>query len=162
MDNFSKTTFRQRSAHNDTLPEVSRERIAARALAADRFKSQMPPEMRRCEACGWRPPWPLLKRNKRLSLLHAHHVIAVYRGGSDEPENLILLCGRCHGIADYLGGRIALATPIKTREQLIDHLTLLLNDPDAWDQREIERGWEIQGRVSGYLEQLLSGEVDIP
>lgn len=139
MDDLDKKLFHPRGSGRHNLPRVSVERLKERVLAADQFKSRRPAETRQCECCGWRPPAPLLIRNKRLSLLHAHHVIAVSRGGNDAPENLILLCANCHGVADYLGGRIALIDPIRTREQLLDHLQLLLTDPDGWEVRETER-----------------------
>lgn len=132
MDEFLKTGFRRRASERPHLPEVSVERLAARAKAADRYKAQVPREQRQCECCRWKPPAPLLAGNKQLFLLHAHHIISVSRGGSDNPENLVLLCANCHAIADYLGGRNAVPDPIRTREELMGHLLLLTTDPEAW------------------------------
>ncbi len=38
----------------------------------------------RCEKCGW------------AGRLQTHHKRPKWKGGDDSPENLIVLCGRCH------------------------------------------------------------------
>ena len=68
---------------------------SAECLAARRPTKQAPsrtpldhPEVRRrdghCRCCGGR------------SGLHVHHIVFRSQGGSDEPDNLILLCSECH------------------------------------------------------------------
>ena len=36
-----------------------------------------------------------------LLALTAHHIVSREDNGSDEPRNLITLCGRCHDIAEF-------------------------------------------------------------
>lgn len=36
-----------------------------------------------------------------LLALTAHHIVSRKNNGSDEPRNLITLCGRCHDIAEF-------------------------------------------------------------
>ena len=36
-----------------------------------------------------------------LLALTAHHIISREDNGSDDPKNLITLCGRCHDIAEF-------------------------------------------------------------
>lgn len=50
-----------------------------------------------CEVCGWVPP---SVRGVPLSgILNLHHIVPLRRGGSSDPDNLILLCATCHSIA---------------------------------------------------------------
>lgn len=51
----------------------------------------------KCEACGWRAPEYMEDCG-----LDLHHVIPVASGGSDDEENLLLLCGNCHSIGHWL------------------------------------------------------------
>ena len=39
--------------------------------------------------------------------LEVHHVIARNKGGSNEAENLVTLCSRCHGFVHECGGGLA-------------------------------------------------------
>lgn len=47
-----------------------------------------------CTHCAWRPPKP--------SMLHGHHITPRACGGSDDPENIIVLCPNCHALAHYV------------------------------------------------------------
>lgn len=155
MDDFDRTQFRRRSSSEQSLPEVTKERRRQSAKATDQFKARIPRELRRCEVCGWQPPAPPLKLNRTLFLLHAHHIVPVSRQGTDEPENLILLCANCHDIADYLSGRSIGTEYIKTRDVLLENLALLRTDPDAWEQRQQEWAWDAQKRCTNLLGNLL-------
>jgi len=50
-----------------------------------------------CCVCGWQA----VGRDRYF--IHAHHIVARGRGGSDTPDNLISLCLECH--ADQPGHR---------------------------------------------------------
>lgn len=50
------------------------------------IKQQLLEEVGKCELCG---------STRELEL---HHVIPVVCGGSDSPENLILVCKKCHAL----------------------------------------------------------------
>ena len=45
-----------------------------------------------CEACGF----------SCECALEVHHIVRVSAGGTDDGENLVLLCANCHAVADYL------------------------------------------------------------
>lgn len=49
---------------------------------------------RKCALCGWHID------NGPMGGCELHHIIPVSMGGSDEKENLILLCPNCHKLSD--------------------------------------------------------------
>ena len=52
-----------------------------------------------CQACNYRPRPSLRSRS-----LNVHHVRPRAEGGTDHPDNLLVLCARCHQIAHSLYG----------------------------------------------------------
>lgn len=104
----------------------------------------------RCAVCGWRPPRALadLGVERRSSLLHLHHVVPHSCGGSDDADNLVLLCPNHHAIAHQLG-RIQQRPTLEchswdgpqTKEHLLHELQLLgRRDQSEW------RRWVANGR----------------
>lgn len=55
-----------------------------------------------CQACGWRTP-PMFRDPYKC--LEIHHVLPRVRGGGDQFDNLVLLCGSCHRVAHQRWGR---------------------------------------------------------
>src|SRR4051812_35602132 len=53
----------------------------------------------KCEACGWCPP------DEAWTLLNLHHIVPVACGGSDDSENIVLLCPNDHAVAHWVGRR---------------------------------------------------------
>lgn len=49
-----------------------------------------PPIDGKCQKCGGIPDWRGLAK---------HHLLFRSRGGKDNPENLLWLCGKCHSLA---------------------------------------------------------------
>jgi len=43
-----------------------------------------------CEQCGLNLTW---------NVARVHHIVPVSQGGTDKPENLLLLCANCHAMA---------------------------------------------------------------
>jgi 5-methylcytosine-specific restriction endonuclease McrA len=46
-----------------------------------------------CEGCNVLMPDP--------DMMHVHHVTPVSRGGSNAPDNVVLLCPNCHAVAHW-------------------------------------------------------------
>ena len=63
----------------------------------------------KCAICGWSAKSPVLRSNG----CELHHIIPVAEGGTEEWNNIILLCPNCHRLAH--SGIIA-------RQQLIQYL----------------------------------------
>lgn len=84
-----------------------------------------------CAICGWKPPVFLTKAHIR-TFLTIHHMIPSADGGSDDPDNLIILCPNCHSLADYLPSIIVMPSGAERRDALISHLRLLNEDPESW------------------------------
>jgi 5-methylcytosine-specific restriction endonuclease McrA len=81
-----------------------------------------------CEFCGWEP---IEKRQ-----LHAHHVVPRCHGGTDDPENLIVLCPNHHSTAHLVSPRTYRAyLGSRTREALIDKIRLA-----EFEQELLRRG----------------------
>lgn len=56
-----------------------------------------------CAACGWRIAPALQSVGGEYGCgLHAHHVVPLAAGGSDEESNLVLLCPNHHELAHQL------------------------------------------------------------
>lgn len=94
-----------------------------------------------CEVCGWTPPVVLDPKGEGRGLC-VHHVVPVACGGSDEDENLVLLCPNHHAIADNLGRTRSRGLEgnryfgPRTREELLETLRRLDVDPDGWERDE--------------------------
>lgn len=63
-----------------------------------------------CEFCGWEIPDRALDHagapsRGRLSVLAAHHIIPTATGGTDDRDNLVLLCPNHHAIAHIISRR---------------------------------------------------------
>ena len=84
---------------SDNSRYVSRKRRPQRvAIARDRalpFRIKAITDT--CEYCGWKPP--------EARLLHVHHVTALAAGGSDTPDNIVVLCPNHHALAHYATSR---------------------------------------------------------
>ena len=59
----------------------------------------------RCALCGWRiteERWVWHKGKMQYSRgLEVHHIVPVAEGGTEEEQNLIVLCPNCHKKADW-------------------------------------------------------------
>lgn len=53
-----------------------------------------------CAVCGWSDPVP---RERGQSAVAVHHVVPVCCGGSDDAENIALLCPNHHAVAHAVG-----------------------------------------------------------
>lgn len=77
---------------------MTRRRAADRANETKKFKREANKDGRAlCSVCDWKPP------GGEWRMLHAHHVVPVRHGGSDEFSNLILLCPNCHALVHLSG-----------------------------------------------------------
>lgn len=69
----------------------------ARQVAVEITKQRGGPD---CRVCRWEAP--------RRTMMHAHHVVPISKGGTNERTNLVQLCPNCHALAHYeyrLGSR---------------------------------------------------------
>ncbi len=62
-----------------------------------------------CEHCKWIPPV--------RTMLHAHHVVPIARGGPDVATNLIVLCPNCHAVAHWVTRQLSDVSDL-TRQRL--------------------------------------------
>jgi 5-methylcytosine-specific restriction endonuclease McrA len=64
-----------------------------RTVRLARLKSQFLAEIGKCQRCGkgWRDAW--------LGM-DLHHKRSRSRGGTDQPDNLVLLCRECHSLVE--------------------------------------------------------------
>lgn len=62
------------------------------------------------------------------SLIHAHHILPVVEGGTDEDKNIVLLCPNCHAIAHWRY-RKAGAAP----RTMLDFFALMTGEQTATD-----------------------------
>lgn len=77
----------------------------------------------KCQCCGYGDQIPDL-----ASMFSVHHMVPVQYGGSDAPNNLILLCQNCHKMVhDYEIGRIALSKDTFNRFDDIKRVVVLGN-----------------------------------
>lgn len=77
----------------------------------------------KCQCCGYGDKIPDL-----ASMFSVHHMVAVQYGGSDSPDNLILLCQNCHKMVhDYEIGRIALSKDTFNKYEDIKRVVVLGN-----------------------------------
>ena len=66
-----------------------------RPRRASRLRRSIPPAVRRMvlERDGRRCTCPGCN-NRRF--IHIHHIVPIWKGGTNAPENLTVTCGRCH------------------------------------------------------------------
>jgi 5-methylcytosine-specific restriction endonuclease McrA len=76
------------------------DRRAVRAEAARVRRESMGAADGRCEVCGWH-----IK-------VHVHHVVPVWQGGGNEPDNLVVLCPNHHAMAHALCERDGRSFPV--------------------------------------------------
>lgn len=77
----------------------------------------------KCQGCGYGDQIPDL-----ASMFSVHHMVPVQYGGSDAPNNLILLCQNCHKMVhDYEIGRIALSKETFNKYDDIKRVVVLGN-----------------------------------
>lgn len=77
---------------------------ASRESAANRARRSVRKEGGSCAVCGWRIDPRLSVRNgeERGSGVEIHHIVPVSAGGTDNPANLVPLCGNHHALAHIL------------------------------------------------------------
>lgn len=65
---------------------------------SERQEIEVDYELPSCFACGWSPDWyrAVSRRGWGSIRLERCHIIPFRRGGASTPENLVLLCARCH------------------------------------------------------------------
>ena len=79
-----------------------------------------------CECCGFKPPeWATKIRH---SILQAHHVVPIAKGGPTRIDNLVLLCPTCHKFAHAVHRATELAgrkqqQPFGSETERIHYLT---------------------------------------
>ena len=57
----------------------------------------------KCALCGWQATPELIEHNGKMQYAHGneiHHILSVRDGGTEAPDNLILLCPNHHKQAD--------------------------------------------------------------
>ena len=72
----------------------------------------------RCAICGWQATPELLTHKGRTHFAHGneiHHIIPVSEGGTEAPDNLILLCPNHHKQAD-----LGIITAEQLKEYVVD------------------------------------------
>jgi hypothetical protein len=124
----------RRVAEQNPLQARGKITTARDAKAVEGFKA----DKAACEVCDFTPPRALAGPGSPYlaRLLHAHHVVPVACGGTDDPDNLIVVCPTCHAVAHALGriGRMAAVREWvgpRSRDELIEE-NRLLDDPEAW------------------------------
>lgn len=77
----------------------------------------------KCAICGWSiPQWrPGYEKHEYAGGCEVHHIVPISQGGTEESDNLILLCPNCHKMA-HVGiiAREQLKTFAKTNEQITE------------------------------------------
>ncbi len=56
------------------------------------------------------------------SVLEVHHIERAADGGTDEPENILIICANCHRIAHFMFPQRGAGCPAPSRSQLLDAL----------------------------------------
>ena len=55
----------------------------------------------KCAICGWSIPSKIGYHRTHQGGCEVHHIIPVCEGGTEDQDNLILLCPNCHKMAHY-------------------------------------------------------------
>lgn len=101
-----------------------------------------------CAVCGWYIHTVLRSRNGTGRGVHHHHIVPVSCGGTDDPDNLILLCPNCHALAHNLypkcNGRYH--GPV-IREELAVDLRAALDDPEQFVAAKLSRLVDLMGET---------------
>jgi len=127
---------------------ASNRRAGAEPLTASRRRALIAERGGACEICGI---------SGTGTVLQVHHRMAVLRGGSDRPENLLVVCFACHhqlrpcatGCGAWAGRRFAICHNCRMRralEELIPGAT--------WE--------EIKSRFPGFVAQWKPGYEPLP
>jgi len=61
------------------------------------------PEYHRCQRCG-RVAYFLIFGKHKQYVSHGHHVVPIFRGGSNTPDNIVVLCPECHMVVHKEAG----------------------------------------------------------
>src|SRR5438552_2296496 len=108
---------------------AKKDRRSKQIVNIARFRKKLDREGRlRCEVCGWAPSEYLLKFFVHGRLIQIHHLLPISCGGTDDEENLLILCPNHHAIADAFGMVLAKrgeSPELRTRQGLIDFLRRL-------------------------------------
>lgn len=87
------------------IREIEREDSTNRSRASREHRQSVGnQEDAYCRVCRWRSPLAVPGATKVQSLagLSTHHVVPRHCGGTDHPDNLILICDTCHSVAHIL------------------------------------------------------------
>ncbi len=82
--------LRQISILDDTLWYEDRNQIRREA---GRMRKAIKPGDIRCEACQW-----VCRARYASRVMHLHHIIPVSREGTNDSQNLMMLCPSCHSL----------------------------------------------------------------
>ena len=78
------------------------ERIKERQVKLSSRKNDILPQYDfKCAICGWSIPKSIVKFKNHQAGCEIHHITPVCEGGSEDQDNLILLCPNCHKMAHY-------------------------------------------------------------
>ena len=152
----------------DAQIEEKRKRQVERACAVRKHKANLRRSGQvKCQICDWQAPDFLQAMFGRSSFaVNLHHVLPVACGGTDEPENLVLLCPNHHAIADILSGRFnkgrgnKINSFITDKIELIEMLSLIDSDPVKWQEEMEERFAQMQADATNILSDLLHSDDD--
>ena len=119
---------------------LARKRRAGRVQAVKEHKHSLKREgALNCAACGWAAPAALVGRGGDM-MVHAHHVVPVACGGSDDPANIVPLCPNHHALAHRLGSqRRGVWYGADSITALLLELRLVETDPHEWRLLRAER-----------------------
>jgi 5-methylcytosine-specific restriction endonuclease McrA len=123
--------------HRKQLPAQKRVGPSSRN-AAGKIKRERGPvkvdQDSRCEACGWRPSQSFRSTFKKwVGMMHVHHVVPQACRGTNETENLIILCPTCHAMIHKMTrigrvGKHRMWFGPSSREETIEALRNARND----------------------------------
>lgn len=96
----NKTCSRECSNHSRTGIKYDREQSLNKHKKIFVIKTKLLHERGNyCESCGY----------NNINILHIHHIVEKSNGGSDELNNLLLLCPNCHYTIHYGDSRLNIA-----------------------------------------------------
>jgi hypothetical protein len=147
----------------DIVPRKRRQVVDRQTFAYEMHKKLRDANEHRCAVCGWTPPPALnlvhaYRRNP--SIIEIHHILPISAGGLHTEENVIALCPNHHRVADLLASATSIgdsrSSGITDRETLLRFLSLLDNDPDAFEKEILEWRARAQSDITRMLSDLLS------